>query len=220
MYLRFVIKQDWKEWGFWSIKQTAQPSWWGGGPLIIQACIFPTCGWRLQAALKEQGRMQNDPRHHWFFTENASLECFPFPSKLYLLLNEHYNCFKRNDYRDESSTIQSLWDTSCFHPMSLSIPYLRCALIWYSWNHSVGDIFKTILKTICYISTLCIISISFSWLHYIPCHPHSSPGHAQYSTLNDFTTVRYVGMFLFLLLLSKMNIFAYETWLVLLNSFL
>lgn len=41
-------------------------------------------------------------------TENASLECFPFPSKLYLLLNEHYNCFKRNDYRDESSTIQSL----------------------------------------------------------------------------------------------------------------
>lgn len=165
-----------------------------GGPLIIQACIFPTCGWRLRSCF--EGVRENAKRSQASLiflpgTENALLECFPFPSKLYLLLNEHYNCFKRNDYRDESSTIQSLWDTSCFHPMSLSIPYLRCALIWYSWNHSVDDIFKIILKTICYISTLCIISISFSWLHYIPCHPHSSPGYAQYSTLNDFTTVRY-----------------------------
>lgn len=91
MYLRFVIKQDWKEWGFWSIKQTAQPSWWGGGPLIIQACIFPTCGWRLQAALKEQGRMQNDPRHHWFFClaqKMPHLSVFLFlPSFIYYWMN-------------------------------------------------------------------------------------------------------------------------------------
>ena len=94
MYLRFVIKQDWKEWGFWSIKQTAQPSWWGGGPLIIQACIFPTCGWRLQAALKEQVRMQNDPRHHWFFClaqKMPHLSVFLFlPSFIYYWMNIQY----------------------------------------------------------------------------------------------------------------------------------
>lgn len=64
--LDLLSKKTWKVCGFWSIKQTAQSSWWGD-PLITQTCIFPMCGWRLQAALKEQGRMQNDPKHHWFF---------------------------------------------------------------------------------------------------------------------------------------------------------
>lgn len=148
MYLRFVIKQDWKEWGFWSIKQTAQPSWWGGGSPDNSGMHIPYMWMKITGCFegaRENAKWSQTSLIFLPGTENASLECFPFPSKLYLLLNEHYNCFKRNDYRDESSTIQSLWDPSCLHPMSLSIPYLRCALIWYSWNHSVDDIFNTIL---------------------------------------------------------------------------
>lgn len=187
MHLRFVIKQDWKEWGFWSIKQTAQPSWSPDNSGMHIPCMWMKITGCFEGARKNAKWSHASP----IFlpgTENASLECFPFPFKFYLLLNEHYNSFKRNDYRGESSTIQPLWDTSCFLPMSLSVPYLRCALIWHSWNHSVDDISKTILKTVSYISTLSIISISFSWLHYIPFHSYSSPGHAQYSALNDFTT--------------------------------
>lgn len=43
--------------------------------------------------------------------------------------------------------IQSPWDTNGFLPMSLSISYLKRALIWYSRNHSIDDIFNIILKT-------------------------------------------------------------------------
>ena len=135
MYLRFVIKQDWKEWGFWSIKQTAQPSWWGGGSPDNSGMHIPYMWMKITGCFegaRENAKWSQTSLIFLPGTENASLECFPFPSKLYLLLNEHYNCFKRNDYRDESSTIQSLWDPSCLHPMSLSIPYLRCALICIS----------------------------------------------------------------------------------------
>lgn len=79
--------------------------------------------------------------------ENVSLSIFLFLPSSTFLSNQHYNSYKRNDFKDESSMIQSPWDTNGFLPMSLSISYLKCVLIWYSRNHSIDDIFNIILKT-------------------------------------------------------------------------
>lgn len=49
--------------------------------------VFPPSGSRLEAALKEQGKMWTVPKYHWLFClawKNVSLECFPFLSKFYL----------------------------------------------------------------------------------------------------------------------------------------